>query len=194
MPFFTDAQLRELSAEFPRWTTTRNLGRGTAFPVTGDLPGGLRSDDRFYRTDLSWACYYDGTRWLTAHEYETALPVATTTASPVSATYSANRTDYAPYVTRAIMATNVATTNNATNYWTVNIRGINGAFSAGTTVIGRNTSSDTVAVWSFVETPGGSLSTQTPANYAYWEIQCTKTLAPGAITVTIQLVYRLIVT
>lgn len=180
-------KLKRRVAELDR--LENGLGGGSAFPASPST-GAL-----FYRTDIDFLCFYDGTRWLTVHEYEAGLEVVTTTSSPVSASYVANRTDYAPYVTRTTMATNVAATNDGSNYWTVNIRGINGAFSAGTTVIGRNTSADTAAVWAYVETSGGSLTSQTPANYAYWEIQATKTAGtPGALTVTVLVVFRLIIT
>ena len=195
MPFFTDAQLRELSAEFPRFTTSRNLGRGTAFPATADVPGGLRADDTFRRTDLDWDCFYDGTRWLTNFEMQISEVVTTFTATNNSAFDSVFRTDYAPFITRIVVVTSVATTNNATNFWTIGISGVNLAKGAATTIYSFTTAAHTLATLTLTEVGGVSLTNQVlGANAQYWRVSVTTTLAPGTLTIHPTTFYRLIVT
>lgn len=193
---FSDTQLRELSSEFPRMTTTRDLGRGDAFPVTGDLPGGLLTDDRFYRADIGHHCYYDGTRWLTTHEYSEALMLAPGITNPkTDATYvlnqsiafNASRSDYGLYFTRAYGWLFVATTNDGSNYWTLEIT--NTATSCWTNII---TSADA---------PNTNLykSTSTPVVLAtgrqYWQLRTINNVGtPGNLSFSFTVFYRLIIT
>lgn len=168
---------------------SRDLGRGTAFPASADLPGGLQTNDRFFRTDLGWACYYDGTRWLTIHEY-TAPIVAWTTQNNAVVTDWAIRTDYAPWITRVAIITRVDTTNNGSNFWTLNIQGVNTARSASTAIVTALTSVDTVATNTSHETAPAL----TPANRSFFRLDPRTTGAPGVLTAAVTIYYRLIVT
>lgn len=162
---------------------------GAAFfaaPLAGTL---------FFRTDLGFLCYYDGTRWLTVHEY--VLPLV-----PNRATVAVNtiwdttiRIDYAVYLTRVALTTNVATTNNSTNFWTVTLQGVNLALSAATTFYNPNTGTtpDTAGV----ETDhGGTVSAgnATPTNRQFLRASVGKTLTPGNLTISCTVSYRLIIT
>src|SRR3954469_18270944 len=91
------------------------LSAGTAFPST---PG---TNLLFYRSDLGWLCYYDGTRWLTVHEYSAAFPQTAFTATS-SFVIKPIRQDYAPYITRLSAQLIVLTTNSAINFWTILLR------------------------------------------------------------------------
>lgn len=105
-----------------------NTPNATAFwatPSTGD---------RVFRTDRSLEYVYDGTRWLTTTLYIGTLsyqrilnPVASPKASAVGyADGPTWNTLYSEYIVTFFMQSNVATTNNGTNYWTVRL-GIPGA-------------------------------------------------------------------
>lgn len=189
----TDDLARRLAPALAPWFLTRDgsrdLGRGTAFPST-DVPGGVQAGDRFFRTDLGWACYHDGTRWLSP-EAQASLGFASASANGAML-YLAQRTDYAPYVTRVALNTNTAATNNGTNFWTVQIRGVNATYGGASIIHSRTTAADTAGAW--VATSGIPATTLTPADYYFFDVVVTKTLAPGAITLTAALWYRLIVT
>lgn len=165
-------------------------GSGTAFPASPP------TSSRFFRTDLGFDCYYDGTRWLTVAEYSTPLIGSDNSVAFASRgtsgflQYGRFRIDYAPYITRVVVATNVATTNNGTNYWTIKIQGVNTNFTAGTDLWTFNTSADSVATW----THHDGVTTNVPANYHFAVTRVDTTLAPGTITVLPTVFYRLIVT
>src|SRR4051812_16129428 len=105
---------KPLAPYFLSYAALLDLGRGTAFPTVGHDGAAVQAGARFFRTDIGFACYYDGTRWLTAHEYPIPIvPVtAYTAAGSPNATIAAQiRTDYAPYITRVATTLVVATTN-----------------------------------------------------------------------------------
>lgn len=56
--------IASLKPYFLSFDGTRDLGRGTAFPLTADLPGGLQTNDRFFRTDELATYAYNGTAWV----------------------------------------------------------------------------------------------------------------------------------
>lgn len=178
----------------PAYDGRRDLGRGTAFPAGADLPGGLQADDRFYRTDLDLACVYDGTRWLTQQEYSAPVCLYLTQATATTQFLSAValRTDLAPYITYIVVSANVLTTNNATNYWTIAIKGYNATFTAASTIDSYDTKTATANTWIRAErVPNTS---QLPTNAHHISMDVTKTLAPGNLQIICTIYYRLIVT
>jgi hypothetical protein len=137
-------QLRQsLAPYFLSYDGTRLLGRGTAFPATGDIPGGLQANDRFFRTDLGWLCYYDGARWLTVHEY--AQPLTDYRRATIPFTGASGVLQIGPVrtdgtnlaITRVAAYLDVLTTNNGANFWTLAFK-----TSAGTTIQGFSTAAD----------------------------------------------------
>lgn len=162
-------------------------GSGNAFPAT-PVTGTI-----FFRSDLGFLCYYDGTRWLTCHEFQAALfrVVFTVTASTeiIAPLYK----QYAPYITRVALETFVATTNNATNFWTVTIRGANDAYGSFTTIHAFTTAAHTVNTWTHTESAAMS-GTPTPSNLSLIDVKADKTLTPGNISIAASVYYRLIVT
>ena len=159
---------------------------GTAFPATPST-GSL-----YFRTDLGWLCYYDGTRWLTTHEYEMNMPFfggifPYSGGSPATLLLTPSRTDYSYYLLGARAYTLVSTTNNATNYWAFQLLDDN-----------------TTNLWAF-DTSGqaagaGTLQAQgvmgVVALGSFLNLNIVgKVLAPGALTVcNITVWYRLVVT
>lgn len=181
-----------LAAHFLGYDATRDLGRGNAFPVTADVRGGLVADDRFFRTDLDFACVYDGTRWLTQHEY--VLPLVSL-ATIAGNTDSGNvpipaATTYGIYVTRVTIVTNVAATNNGANYWSLQGQGLNTANSAADALLAFNTSADAAATYVVHE----GISISVPTNKTWYRTNASKTGAPGNLTYAAALNYRLIIT
>ncbi len=92
------------------------LNYGTANPT--NWPNNVP----FFRSDLGWWIYFDGTRWLTAHEYEMNMPAFGSPfpyagGAPATLLITPSRTDYAYYLLGARSYTLVNTTNNGTNYW-----------------------------------------------------------------------------
>ena len=72
------------------------------------FPGSPASNDLFYRSDLDFLCYYDGTRWLTAHEYSVTYPpwnylVGLGTNATATAGIIPLHTDYTMYFTRCTL-------------------------------------------------------------------------------------------
>lgn len=126
------------------WIADRLNGyrSGTAFPASP------ATGDRFWRSDLGFACFYDGTRWLTAHEYECDLqqfalnPMPYNTAAVNALLVSPSRTDRSYYVTRARAYVYVNTTNNGTNFWGFQLRDDNAvslwAFDTSAGAVGEN--------------------------------------------------------
>ena len=158
---------------------------GTSFP------GSPSSSARFFRTDLGFECYYDGTRWLTVHEYSVGRQFDT----PAAGTYviAPFHITYAPYITRVVRIIATSATNNGTNYWTIAILGANSTQGATTTVDSANTSAQSANAWA--TTGSAPSATATPANNAALDISITATLAPSTLTaVGVTIYYRLIIT
>lgn len=157
------------------------LGSGAAFPTTPPTSA------VFFRTDLGMWAYYDGTQWLTVHEYVAPI-VAWSVQNNAVVTDWAIRTDFAPWITRVAIITRVDTTNNGTNFWTLNIQGVNTARSASTAIVTALTSVDTVATNTSHETAPA----MTPTNRSFFRLDPRTTGAPGVLTAAITIYYRLI--
>lgn len=183
-----------LSAYFVSFARSRDVGRGTAFPTTGEVTGGLQANDRFYRTDLDWLCYYDGTRWLTLFEFQAAMGDATLTTSDTFVVIAPLRTDYAPYVTRVAVAVRIPSgASDGSNYWTWTMRGVNATYTAASS-IHQDITAAAVSGAPFVLGDGAPNVTATPANRAQFDFYAAKTGAPGNLVAAAALYYRLIVT
>ncbi len=163
-------------------------GAGTAFP-TNPAPA---AGDRFFRTDLGWLCYYDGTRWLTAHELVECWPMLSA-AAPFNGGVSFGRTrgDYASWFTRVSVTTGLGSPNDASNYWWVLVYSATTMFSAATQVYAYNTIGDGVNVNTAHD---GVASPQNPANYGAVYVQLTSVGTPGGLNLFFSIYYRLIVT
>lgn len=168
---------------FHNFDTSRDLGRGTAFPASADLPGGLQTSDRFFRTDLGWQCFYDGTRWLTVHEYALPTPAYPPFPQPYSGAAGNPialvplRNDFAWFVGVVKSYTTVATTNDASNYWTFALR-----TNTGTTL--NTYSTQSLAPNSNINSQV-AVNTVVPVSAEYLlVVVATKVGAPGALTVT----------
>ncbi len=176
------------------YDTVLDLGGGTAFPLTADLPSGLRTNSRFFRTDIGYACYYDGTRWLTQHEYEAPIVQYLTQLSATSSVTGShrNRTDYALYVTNLALSYLVLTTNSATHNWTITTNMYTAVFASPTTIDTFSTSAATPSTWTAINRVPNT--TQVPAVGGHFNIAATKNNSPGDLQITATVYYRLIIT
>lgn len=183
------AQIQALRAGLDQIRSREVVARsGTAFPAS------YPSNTPFFRSDLGWWCYYDGTRWLTAHEYQMAAGITTYAATNNTGLDHTFRGDFSPFITRVAVVTSVATTNNGTNFWTISIQGVNLAKSAATDIYVYTTAAHSVGVLTQVDVGAGTLTNQVLANRQYWRTAAGTTGAPGTITLHSSIFYRLIVT
>jgi hypothetical protein len=160
--------------------------QGTAFPASPF------TGQQFFRTDLGWTCYWDGTYWLTVAEYSSECDITRlTTAGSGGQTTGTVRSDRAIYVSFVTLTLYVYTTNNASNYWSVGIRGINQAVSAATDFYTASTADYGAATFLRFE---GSADPTAPSNRAWFGYYATKTGAPGDLIVRFRISYRMIVT
>ena len=114
---------------------------GTSFPTSPT------SGDKFYRTDLNWLCFYDGTRWLTCHEYSQPIAiqdvlVPRASSAAASTGYLALRQDFDLFLTSLTVMSLVVSPNNGSNYWEYQFRYKNSSNSA-TVITTLNTSTHT---------------------------------------------------
>lgn len=168
------------------WIADRITGyrRGTAFPASP------AAGDRFFRTDLGFACFYDGARWLTVHEY--SAPFVETSSGAAFAPRAAIRTDYALYWTRVSLRAFVATTNNGTNYWNIVLQSLDAQITTGTNLYSKATNADGAGAW-LVYDAACSTNIAAAGNIYWARVNCAPVGAPGALTLNAVAYYRLIV-
>jgi hypothetical protein len=160
--------------------------------VTGGIsnPGTPSTNDIYYRTDLGLWIYYDGTRWLTEDEYSVDIPPLYN-ASSADSTIAVIRTDHAPFFTRVVFNSYVATTNNATHYWTFGLASANMSRAGGANIKTFTTSADAPNVTVGHE---AAPATNNPANYGILYTFLAKTNSPGACLLACSAYYRKIIT
>jgi len=184
---------KPLSVFLMSYEALLDLGRGTAFPTVGHDGAAVQAGARFFRTDLGLLCYYDGTRWLTVHEYVVQFTTAHYVQTAIGTALVGEvtfRQDFAPYFTRQTTEQVVAGRNNGTSCWTLAYRTMSTAGAVGTTLLTWNTSADTAAVVVFHD----GTTVTTAATYGSVQLIATGTLAPGALTINgAVLFYRLII-
>lgn len=171
-------------------STTREVPRMSAGTV---FPTGVSAGYRFFRTDLGFDCYYDGTQWLTIQEYAINFqqPSATITGAG-SYIIGPVRQDYAPYITRVTTETIVLGTSNGSNYWTITLRGLTTNYGAASTFHALTTAGNASNVWSGGD--GGPNASATPSNRALFDVSVAITAgAPGALLASVTVYYRLII-
>ncbi len=136
---------KELAPYFLTYEATRMLGKGTSFPASADIPGGLQDGDTFFRSDqgIQWGYAAGAAQWRTVQEYSVQLAFGQgVVANSYSATqnvarFAAIRNDLQPFWARFHMTIAIGATNSALNYITYNV-----VDSNGTTLWSVNTSAD----------------------------------------------------
>lgn len=150
-------------------------------------PGSPSAADLIYRSDVFHWALWTGSLWLSGAELSLGR-VELVFSADGSGRIGKLRADRTPYITRISLLTNVATTNDATNYWTITIRGRDAALSAASNVHQVNTSAHTAGV--YTESDAAPSVTASPANAALLDISVAKTGTPGALTVDVVVYYR----
>lgn len=143
---------------------------GTAFPSSPV------TNERFFRTDRGLEYFYDGTRWVTVHEYHIPMGGSNATLSASTNVFGAaqlwNGEDI--YITNLYAKINVAATNNATNYWDMVWQKIESGAVSAATLTTVSTSADSA----------GWIEKTTAINAAHTDlaairVNLTKVLGPG---------------
>jgi hypothetical protein len=125
------------------WVHWAGMPRGSSFPAQPAY-----GDDRdFLRTDIrdGVVFYYDGTYWLSRQPFHGDASVSNATASAYVG-MAAVPTDLDLYVVTVSRSSYVATTNDGSNYWGLDLHGYKNDNTNDTLHTG-NTSGDTVATW-----------------------------------------------
>mgnify|MGYP000750615697 CR=1 FL=1 len=173
--------------------TEQPIGAGGAFPSSPST--GLV----FYRTDLGLLCFFDGTRWLTVHEY--ALPLTFANGGVGMPIYAAGgNTAYlntamglTAYFTRIACHSNVTAPNSGVAFWSVTVQGINLAAAAATTIIAFDTSADAAGTRTN-HSANVAAANALPANNYFVSVLLAKTGAPGNLELTLTVFFRYVVT
>lgn len=161
---------------------------GTSFPVSP------ATNDRFFRTDLGYLCYYDGTRWLTVNEYSSSIYDNETFGSSDSTEAQlALSNTHNVYIKRLLCVVSVETTNNGSNYWTLSLIGGAQNYATETTFATMTTAAISADNYAAIE---ADASTNVDAtNNKLWYIYLDKSGSPGDITLfSFTIHYRKIIT
>ena len=142
--------LRELRANDARLRQTETketplFGSGATFPAA---PATSRL---FFRSDLGFWFFYDGTRWLSVHEYESSMGIATATVAGTQLSRRPLRADFSVFVTYIVVNYRVTAPNSGAAYWTIATRGVDSANASVTTIDTFTTAAATAGVWTTVE-------------------------------------------
>lgn len=162
------------------------IASGTSNPVspsTGDL---------FYRTDLDFLIYYDGTRWLTLQEYSVHIPSLTNvSADPAATGANLPSSRHQVYVTTIASTTLVLTTNNGTNFWTCQFKTQKAPNTSTNLGASFTTAADTATTWT-------THDVAVNATVATTELAVVptiaKTLSPGGFYLASNVFYRFVIT
>jgi hypothetical protein len=156
---------------------------GTSFPASPT------TDDRWFRTDLGFDCYFDGTRWLTVQEYSFSFEAPYFAADGYWGYFTIPQA-YINYFTRIQITVQTAAPNDGSNYWTILIYAVDGGW---TQIATLNTSGDTANTH---VSHSMTASPAIPANQLLLLLQGVATGSPGAVTGVADgiIFYRLIVT
>lgn len=175
----------------PSWVN--NSGGGVSSGTSN--PGGSPSTGQlFFRIDLGWMIFYDGTRWLTCQEFSSgnsmSLNSGTTTSGAILLRMPVETT-YQMYLTRYIASTFVQTTNSGVSYWTLGLDRYDQTNTLTSISTAITTQSDTINNWYRKTT---SINAALDASARELVVSGSKTGAPGALFFATTLFYRLIVT
>lgn len=148
----------------------------------GSFPGSPSSGWFFYNTTHKVWAYYDGSRWLGATQlpfpfYEWDRGTVPYTTNGI-ARFGPILADYAMYLEKFFVSARVGTTNNGSNYWTIELR-YETAGGADTSLGSVNTSAMSIDTWTKLTLTPSTQALSASDKHIYYQI--TKTGAPGAI-------------
>lgn len=188
----TDGDALVYDNSIGRWVNGAVAGGG-GYDEGTSFPGSPSSGDKFYRTDLNWLCFYDGTRWLTVHEYLADFANQQTLQPITTQSYFASvtlRRDYGVYLTRFHGSYYIGPTNNGSNYRTLNLVWGNSASSETTlyTTDSSAAAASTNIEWSI------AINSVISSSAFYLAISNTRTGLPSGLYGNFAIAYRLVVT
>ena len=178
-------------------------GSGAGTPAGTSFPGSPSTNDLFFRTDLSYLFFYDGTRWLSQQQFVVSIPdrVGGTNLGGVSATTARVLRTGAPplqgtsdiYIQgwRINYFVSGGTALSASHKWVVTLNKLDSALSA-TAVSTITIDGGTSSIFREDTTAPNVLLTR--ATYLVLEVDCTKTGTPGNLIFDSKLAYRLVAT
>lgn len=153
------------------------------------MPAGYPINTPFFRSDLGLWIYSDGTRQLTAEQFQCDLVPYSRTPMPLAVGLGATvliapqRTDYASYYVRGKAYLDIVAPNDATNYWSFSLL-------VGSTIVwSANTSADAAGAGLQKE----DTTAQVCAGAAISTGVLSKTLLPGTVILALSYWYRLII-
>jgi hypothetical protein len=173
-------------------------GVGATIPDRGTSnPASPYTNQRFFRTDLGYAIYYDGTRWLTEQEFEFVWIGGIEGTQPITATNgSVPRAvvpnDWGIYLTKFVFKMMVQTTNDATRYWTADLIPVSLTNVALTTL--KSASTQSLAIDTYHDLGGAAINAVLDANAKTLRITPTRVSTGGPMRMLPTLMYRKIIT
>ncbi len=175
-----------LSAGALTATGGAGISAGTSFP------GSPSTNDMYFRTDRKLLYFYDGTRWRTVSEYTLPFfPVVLQGGQ--SATTEIGRAGfdgtYDAYVTSVEFSSQVVTTNNGSQFWTLTVKKYTPA-SAATTLASQSTAGYTPSNWTYSTVAVGAVVDRTTHTMIGFDV--TKTSTPGPIYCHATVKYQLV--
>ena len=159
-------------------------------------PASPSTDDRIWRSDVDRDLYYDGTRWVTTDVHDMPIPSAyvfspnTTSGATVARGGIIGDTDI--LLVRWSVSYFIGTTNNASNYWTFQLRYVS-VSNVITNLATLTTSAKSPNTWDRVAGATFSPVTVPASNTSTFEIIATKTGTPGDTYVVPMISYREII-
>lgn len=156
-----------------------------------DFPASPVTNQQFFRTDLGFDCYWDGTRWLTKQRYRAAEMNRDAQANAEERNILLKDTNWDIYMTQVSVNTYVDTTNNTSDYWTVEVQGHNLARSAESVFYSVNTAADSANTWT---DHSGTATDASPTNQVEIIYDVSSNGTPGALNCRVQVYYRYIIT
>lgn len=154
----------------------------SAIKKSSTLPASAAINDLIFHTDRGILYYYDGTRWLSVTEYYNQFSTygqfwnsITVSAATFGIARVPDLGGTQIYLTKWRIRTQVGGTNDATNYWTLDLKN-----DAGTIISTFNTLADGASGTDHDATLN---SVRTNATDKYWFTLPTKTLSPGTLSV-----------
>lgn len=170
-------------------TINRLITQEGSIPFATSHPAGVPTGYTQYRTDLGLVEYYDGTRWLTTHEYVQDMPIYGRHGFPygggaTTLMLSPLRTDRQIYYTRGKTYIDVVAPNTGAAFWSFT------ASIGATAVWSYDTSGDAPGVNINKEDATAAITAGPPT---YARLDVSKTGAPGTVVVAFSFWYRLVI-
>lgn len=145
---------------------------GSSFP-TPSFTGQL-----FYRSDLKYWCFWNGTYWLTVSEFVADLPL-TYYSSGMWVPGHPIKSDYNVFITKIAINYMVSTNSNSSNYWNIITRSINLPLSSSVWI--RSTYTGSAVAGTYYQ-DRGTIEAIPSVAPGWIDFSFTKTGSPGLLT------------